>query len=293
MKRTILYSILQYKHSLVLGEAVNIGVIFSFPEDNQIYFVAGNTKRVKSIYPHFDSGIFNIFSKSTNNTLLYRSINSHNNLFGNLLFLANTKESLKEYINTHILPEDSTSLQFTDIYTSINSFENNEIAIEQISKNFLPEIDNKKELSKHNEHYIQKRFLDRIIEKNINPDHRFIKNKVIDYKGVRLGFELAWKNGITHLVKPISFDLQEGNAIQNKSVTYFGYLDLLNEYAKINEYKFDLLLGKPQDDGLISYYENAVEILDRSTAPKEIILEENILTYSDSTAEILHKKDLE
>lgn len=294
MKNNILYSILQYKHSLVLGEALNIGVIFSFPEVNEVYFVAGDTKRVKSIYSSFDSGIFNIFTKSTKNTLFYRGINSNtNNLFGNILFVANTKESLKDYINNHILPEDSTSLQFTDIYTSVNNFESNEKAIVEICKNFLPSIDHKKELSKHNENYIQKKFLDSIIERKINPDHRFIKNKVIEYKGIKLGFELAWKNGITHLVKPISFDLQEGIAIQDKSVRYFGYLDLLSEYAKRSEYKFDLLLGKPQDESLITYYENAVEILDGASAPKELVLEENLLRYSDSTAEVLHKKGIE
>ena len=294
MKNNLLYSILQYKHSLVLGEALNIGVIFSFPNDNQVYFVAGDTKRVKSIYSNFDSGIFNIFTKSTKNTLLYRSINANiNTLFGNILFVANTKESLKDYINSHILPEDSSSLQFTDIYTSVNNFDSNEKAVEEICKNFLPSLDHKKELNKHNEGYIQKRFLDSIIERNINPDHRFIKNKVIEYNGIKLGFELAWKNGITHLVKPISFDLQEGSAIQDKSVRYFGYLNLLSEYAKRSEYKFDLLLGKPQDSSLVPDYENAVQILDGSTAPKQIVLEENLLNYSDSTAQILYQKGIE
>jgi hypothetical protein len=109
---------------------------------------------------------------------------------------------------------------------------------------------------------------------------------------VHLNFDYAWKNGTTHLIKPISFDLKEERDIQIKSIQYFGYLDLLEEYAKKNEFKFDLLLCKPQDEKLLRSYENAIEIINKSKAPKEIFTEERLIEYSDYTANELHKKDL-
>ena len=53
------YSVLQYKHSPSLGEAINIGLLFSFPRENKIHFVIGNTNRLKCVYPNFDTSIFN------------------------------------------------------------------------------------------------------------------------------------------------------------------------------------------------------------------------------------------
>lgn len=290
MRNQLLYSILQYKHSLILRESINIGILFSFPEENKLYFVKGNIQRVKSLYPNFDSSIFNIISK-TIITKVYSQANDYGLFAKNIFYVGETTESLREYINNHILTEDSTSLQFSDPFTASNHFDSKEKAIESFSNLLLPDLEVKKEIPRHNELYIQKRFLENLVKKNINPEHRISRNKEIAEKGITLNFELSWKNGITHLIKPISFDLKDGKEIQTKSVTYFGYLDLLNEYAKRNGYKFDLLIGKPQDDNLNNYYENAIEILSSSPAPKEIVTEDNLLEYSEKTAEVLHKMD--
>jgi hypothetical protein len=107
-----------------------------------------------------------------------------------------------------------------------------------------------------------------------------------------LKFDYAWKNGTYHLIKPISFDLKEEREIQSKSVQYYGYLDLLKDYANSNDYVFDLLLWKPQDERLLNSYHNAIEIIDKSKAPKKIFTEETLADYADYTAAELHKKDL-
>ena len=156
----------------------------------------------------------------------------------------------------------------------------------------MPEHEIKKDLNRHNEHFILKQFSDQLIKRNIVIDHRFTKNKRVQTKGVNLNFEYAWKNGITHLIKPISFDLQEEREIQRKSVEYYGYLNLLDEHAQRNDYKFDLLLWKPQDEKLYKPYQNAIEIIEKSKAPKQIYTEDSLIEYTNFTADELHKKDL-
>ena len=42
MNSNLIYSILQYKHSLTLGEIINVGVLVYFPEDNHFQFAHGD-----------------------------------------------------------------------------------------------------------------------------------------------------------------------------------------------------------------------------------------------------------
>jgi hypothetical protein len=69
-------------------------------------------------------------------------------------------------------------------------------------------------------------------------------------------------------------------------------LNLLTEYAKRNDYQFDLLIAKPQDDKLTNSYDDALYNLDFSAAPKDIIPEERLEDYAIETANYLHTKDL-
>lgn len=283
MTEQFTYSILKYQHSQLLGESLNVGVLFSFDQDAKLYFVAGNPQRVKAVYPEFDANIFQSIAKS----IKYKVAQSAK------IELFRNKYILKDYINTILLPEDSSALQFSEIYAAVNSLGSNQRAVDEFARLLLPSVETKKEEVKHNEGFILKKFTDSIIKRNITIDHRMRRDYPIKIKGVHLNFDLSWKNGIVHLVKPISFDLKEEREILQKSVTFFGYLDLLKDHAKKHDLKFDLLVAGPQDNKLQSVYDDALYNLSRSPAPKEIVTEEKLEEYSEETAKILHAKDLE
>lgn len=58
--KIIIYSILQYKYSPILNEAVNIGVLFYFPdEEKKLYFIDSGTSRVKALYGDINKKYFN------------------------------------------------------------------------------------------------------------------------------------------------------------------------------------------------------------------------------------------
>jgi hypothetical protein len=282
MNKSFTYSILKYHHSQLLGELLNVGILFSFNEGKELYFVTGNLQRLRSVYQEFDNAYISLVTKNIKAKLKERQ---HGNLFS-------PDFSLKDYVSQILLPEDSTALQFSPFYTSIISTSSTQAIIDEFSLALLPLMESKKEESRHNEAFILQKYTDFIIGKNINIDHRMRKNHPIQIKGVKLNFELSWKNGIVHLVKPLSFDLKEGQDILNKSATYLGYLNLLTEYAEQNDYNFDLLIAKPQDKSLFTSYEDALYNLGRSTAPKSLITEEKFVQYSEETATELHKKDL-
>ncbi len=292
MRNHIFYSILQYKHSIIAGEILNVGILFSFPEKKEVTYVSGNLRRIKTLYNDFDINLPLKINISIQNKIANLQ-KIDNNLFSNTpVYTATSEDSLRDYIKNNILLEDSSSLQFSEPNAALNVFEDQQKTIDEYCRIFLPSLETKKS-NKHNENFILKQFTEQIIKNNIIIEHKFIRNKLVQTGEVNLNFEFAWKNGTTHLIKPISFDLTEERDIQTKSVQYYGYFNLLENYAKLNNFQFDLLLWKPQDESLLKYYKNAIDIIQKSKSPKRIYTEDQLEEYADFTASELHKKDLQ
>lgn len=116
------------------------------------------------------------------------------------------------------------------------------------------------------------------------------RDRVIETKDVSLKFDIAWQNGTLNYVKPLSFDYQDGQDIQNRSVAYFGYLTKLKEYALSHNARFDLLVTKPQNEDLLPKYETAINIIESADAPKRIITEEKLQEYSEETVYYLNRE---
>ena len=292
MSNHIYYSILQYKHSIVAGEVLNVGILFLFPKENEIKFVVGNLQRIKILYPEFETTLPIKINKNISRKIskIYSEANS---LFSDrVIYSVNTEDSLRDYIKKYIFLEDSTALQFSEPFTAVDVFNDNNKTIQEYSKVLLPEVEDKKNINKHNESYIIRQFSDQLVKRNILIDHRFSRNTIIKTTGIDLTFDFSWQNGTTHLVKPISFDLKEERDIQKKSVEFYGYFNLLDDYAKLNRLTFDLLLWKPQDEKLYNSYQKAIAIIYKSKSPINIFTEDKLSEYTDYTAEELHKKDL-
>jgi hypothetical protein len=122
------YSILQYRHSLILGEAINVGVLFQFHVEEKLEFISGNAHRLKLIYPDFDQTVCNYLIKG-----ISKKIKDENN---SLFFDFNSNSNLKKYISSNLLPEDSTVLQFQEPITVLGNRGN------LISSKFIEKIVN-------------------------------------------------------------------------------------------------------------------------------------------------------
>jgi hypothetical protein len=282
MPNLFTYSILRYHHSLAAGESMNVALLFAFENDERFYLIPGNTRRVSAAYPEFDPGLFSIVLKHINYMIASRIkaglFPEENVLTGNTL--------------NYLLPEDSSSFQFSAVFTVVNVFATVNEAIRDLCRILLPDYNLAKEDRRHDEAFLLKKYTDEVGRRNINVNLRLRRDYPVHIKGVKLNFEYSWKNGTTHLVKPLSFDLKGASDIVYKSVAWFGYFDLLADYAHRQEYNFDLLVAKPQDIKLQEPYEEAIFNLNRTKAPKSIITEEGLEAYSEETANILHSKDL-
>jgi hypothetical protein len=287
MTNSFTYSILQYHHSLILGESINVGILFWFPSNEEIYFISGNINRIKSLYSDFDQSVYNYLAKSITNKIKSDKNSS---------FSLDSSSDFKKFIKTSILPEDATVLQFQDPVNIILDKINIDIqkTIEEFSNLLLPGLINVKTgLIRHNEHFLIKQFTDILTEHPYyrNIEKKLLKNQVIttnvNNTDIQIKFDFAWQNGSINIIKPLSFDLTEEKNILDKSLLNYGYLNLLSDYAKENNYRFDFIISKPQEKSLFKTYENALGLLENSDAPKRIILEEELVNYSLETLNYL------
>jgi hypothetical protein len=281
MNKQLIYSILQYKHSPVLGEAINVGVLYYFPnEERKLYFYITDATRIKPIYKDFDSRYFNSILKLIKNNVAKYS--------GDLYAEKQLNDNLKDFIHFYLLKNDDTALQFSDLNSVINVYSKPEQAIEEYTKLLLPlSIKKEAQVVKYNETYIIKKFKTRLFGHDEQLADKVTKNYVVKIDELSFKFDFAWQNGSLNLVHPLSFDLQDTQSIQRKTAEYCSYLSWLNKYTKDNNCRIDLLLAKPQESSLQNTYNKSIKLLKAVDSNKKVIPFEDIDTYTDKAAEYL------
>ncbi len=286
-ENTYIYSILKYKHSALLGESLNIGVLIYFPYEDKIVFkYSKNLARIKSIY--------NVISEKTIKHYLIQIENSVKNIKVNELpfFDLNKYEYFDLFIEKNILPRDGSVLQFGQSkQASLNSTTVDD-TVDFLTNRFIIDIQkgysfnsSSKETDLNRKFYGYLSNLD--FDKINSKDEKFYKDyKVVNETGTEFNFEYAWQNGTLNLVKAISFDLKEARGLADKAYKNFGlFTDLKNEAVE-NNLRYDLLVGKPLTKDLYREFDHAISLL--SNLDKvDIIFEEEIENYSKIAIEAL------
>jgi hypothetical protein len=278
MNNRFTYSVLQYKHNLILGEVLNVGILFYFQSENKFEFVKGDGYRAKAIYSNFDNTVFNTYLKT-----IINKVKNHVDLFNERI----DKSDFSKYIHQHILSEDAAGLIFRDPVTiTTGSTDINQI-IEEYSKLLLPGIDTERPtIIKHNETFILRKFTGYIFEKHKDFEKKFKKNEVIKTNHFTIKFDLSWKKESVNFIKPLSFDLSDELTIQHKAAVIYSQLIELADYAKTKSSRFDILIAKPQS-GFNREFANALDLIDSVKAPKRLITEDKWLNYTQETINAL------
>jgi hypothetical protein len=278
MNKQLYYSILQYKHSPILGEALNVGVLFFFPEERtKLFFQMADSTRLRPIYENFDTKYFNSILKI---------IQTNVQKFADQLFaqgvLANNFEA---YIHTYLLKEDDTALQFTNLFSALNIFPNTEKAVEEYTKLLLPlSIKPETQSYKRDDRLIINKVKTVLSNHNKSYSERVEKDIVVEVGMGPIKFDIGWKKDTRNLIHPISFDLQESVSIQKKTAEYCGYLNWLDSYTRNNNARIDLLLSEPQDTRLRKDYLQAIHLLNKTSSRKRIVPFDKIDQYAEEVA---------
>lgn len=268
------YSVLQYKHSAVLGESLNIGLLIYFEQNNSLFFThSSRLARLKSVYENVSEKSIKYYLKQIKSNVFKLESSIDN------FFISELDNSFESFISNYILPGDGSALQFSKIRNNFQYDKSNKQIIDYLVSTYLIETTE----SRANKDYaLAQKFYENIKKELggvINPD-LFQKNyKLKNDSGVEFRFNYAWQNKHWHLVKPLNFDLADAKNISEKTHRNIGLVIDLEEKARDKDLKFDFLVGKPTNRELYREYEHSLYLLERFEY-SNIIEEDNIKNYS-------------
>lgn len=271
------YCVLKYKHSPFLDESINIGVLIFFSNVGKFSFsYSKNLSRIKFIYNNVPERTIKEYLKQIDKRLERLSLK--NDVFHKLEI-----DDLTSFISKYLLPFDGSVLQFSNCKTNYQyNFKNEFIEEILLNKYFIDDI--KFQFNQPKEPELLQQFYKNLRGLDFNIINRDKKKFFVDYTvtnetGNEFKFDYAWQNGSLNLVKPISFDLKESKSIAEKAYKNLGqFIDLENE-AKKNNLRYDLILGRPKSKSLFRDYDHAISLLEKINYAK-IIEENEINNYS-------------
>lgn len=288
MSEHFIYSVLKYQYSQVLGEVVNVGLLAFFANEWRFIYPQ-KLNRLKELYPDIEENHIKTYLQSFER----HSQKLSDRLQQEIDFEQFSISDFEQKIKQEFLIQDDSALQFSEAKTSVLYSQN----IDKISQNlyqkyFFP-YDFSQEKRKDEDFILKelKGFLQARHQDIYNLHFKNIAPKELSNDKTSLKIDLYWKNGKTHLVQPLNFDLKKENSIDNKANRYFGKLFHLKNEIEKGEYLIDIPLTRPTEKRLFKYYDRATKIL--SDAPATNLIEENKLKeYAENTIQelILHNK---
>jgi len=288
---TYTFTVLQYRHSQLLGEVLNVALLIYFPKFQNLTFVYPNKlTRITSAYPNVQEGVIKNYLRSF--SLRIDQLNKSPEIFARI----DLDESFVRFISNELIPEDSSALQFDTPKRGMLNSQNIESVKKRLYDTYFTAFEFELiENSRVDEAILFSRYKTYIKELEQNFESNISQRITYDYElkpreGEVFKFDAAWQNGSLNLVKSISFDLARPDRLQNKAFRFYGQFLELEDYAAEKNCRFDLLLAKPKKRELFSNYENAIRLLSK---PKNVTLisEEDLKDYSKKTLEdmLIHK----
>lgn len=271
MSKNFSYSILTYKHSLFLGEVLNVGILLIFPDENVVeFYYPQKINRLKGLYSDFNENLvkeyLKAFEKKSRN--LNQKLDQY--VFG-----------YNDLITDHFIVEDASALQFEAFRTGIyySDFEViRERYIQLILGNYNSEI--KRTVHKITDEKIVQKIKSKVFELNPTAKDflRFDDKRILINKHVQFKSDFYWKNEFTNYTKALSFDLADAKNIIDKSILLNGQLRQL-EKSELKDVKIDFVIHEPRDGKFQDAIDEAKAILNENDINKQLFTDLKI--YSE------------
>jgi hypothetical protein len=272
------YSLLKYVHSDLLGEYLNVGILFYFPNSDSLRFLFPRSlSRLKDLYKdHFSEKLILATLKTLSQTAKDRYDYQRNN---SLNFLGLEFADLQQWL----LPLDSTALRFGSTKTAVIYGQEEVIMSDYFNMYFSYFESTASQVKRKDEEFISKKVRGILKEKDSEYQRFILSDPEVSAPILpdgKFSFDFSWNNHVTHYVKPISFDLLESKSINTKAAQYYGYLSALAD--QIGEDTVDILTTRPQNRSLWVNYDKALTMIDRVLISKKIVQQAEYETYAQN-----------
>lgn len=277
MKPPVLtYYLLRYVHSEVLEEVLNVGILFVLHQEKQVVFkYPQRLNRLKNLYNGFSTSLIKTYLQSFEKKAKDLSRQDVGDLFP---FEAGPED---------FLVRDSSSLRFSEAKHVHFSQTNAWWLVDEYFRLYFSDYlkDASAKAGRHDDAYLLRQVEQQLKVKNLGVLNRIKHNVIISSAATKLKFDLQWQNGTTNLVKTIGLDLKSEGAIKDKSLLIYGKLDFLKKKAIVDHLRYDLIVSRPKERKLFRAYEQALDIIHQSSAPKQVVTEEGLDAYVQQIVE--------
>jgi hypothetical protein len=272
MKTTYSSITLRYMHDVVTGEFANIGVVLYSPEQRLLEArFATSYERLNAIFLRIDHLHYRALMRYMANRFEEIAADLRDGLHVRPL------TALNEIVR-QVLPPDDSSLQWSEPGGGFTDDPSK--TLDELYKRIVERYVAGAEQVSRSDEEIAKPFkakLGRALEK--------LAEKKIETKDYQYDFRFAWKNEIWHLYEPVSFDLVDPGSIREKANKWLGRGVALNDAKE--EFKIHFLLGEPHQDENKKAFENAIHLLSKIPAQKELVRENAMDRFAEHVAEQL------
>jgi hypothetical protein len=277
LTNTITYSILKYSHSKLLGEEINLGILFVFPELELVeFYYPRSLSRLTKTYPDISEKLVRSYLES----FKYSS-----KKLGKLL--SRYHFDLNELLDDFFLIQDSSSLQFTKFnhalcLDDVNSVKQQYINLFLSAYNQNTEHSTKKITDKEISNACKNRILQ--LQPAIS-DHLKSANLIFSHNHINFKTDFCWQNGTTNYVKGLSFDLEKEDKIIEKSLLIEIQLKYLKKNISDSKARIDLLVHPPQSNKFQDTFLEALDILNNAEANKSIFIGDGLDNYASKVVD--------
>jgi hypothetical protein len=261
------FSILQYRHDIVTGEFLNIGLALYCPDSS--YFnvrILSKYRRITQTFPGADG---EFFKKYVDHLQMLFDIKM-NEISNRQLALIGHPPSLEELLN-QILPYDDSSIFFGPVKYGM-TFDVDQTfdgLYQRLVEKYTSDPERKTRGDEDVWSIFRKPLSVRKVLSKLMP--HTVRTPYDDIE-----FDHTWKNGRWNILQPLSFDLSVPTIIKKKAREWLGTVDSLDRSDELTN--LFLLLGRPNDNKPehLKVYEKSKSMLRvKPRNYKLVLIEEN------------------
>ncbi len=251
------YAVLQYRHDVWVGEALNVGVLF-FSEMARYLKMKTRTGRgrIANAYPDLDHSALR--DAVTALELRFDKISTTSGLFL-------PKGSAIE-VGEQVLTPNASSLSWG--VTGSGVAENLPDALEKTYARFVGRYDQATGREVRTDDMVFEAVRRKL---QLAELYQRVQPHVVHSRFATIPFDHAIENGMWHVIQPISFDSADENRMLDKATKWVGRLQSISDRA--NEVKPYFVTGKPSDQALLPQYRRMVDFL-KASPMQPVVMDE-------------------
>ncbi len=286
MKIPYTFSVLRYRHDMVSGEFVNVGIVVyaSLADFFEIkclrslgrvsrFFGSANSVHLKRVLPHITETLrdeWEMVGDGEN-----RREGQADDFDADLdSWQVRTERKVFRMLLNAVLPQDDSALQFSPPLGGVTA--DPQGALEALYERYVERYARSHYVASRSDGEVKQTFHNALSKRCLL--HR-VRPKKITSANYEHEFPYSWRNGILNASEAVSFDLVEPSSILEKANRWLGRAISLSESTE--EFKLYLLLGEPGSEKLQQTFAKAENILSKIPCRYDLIHEKDADSFAE------------